>query len=702
MYNEIIETIILKELKQNPDKYYSIQKLKKLINFKRHTYDQLKETLTKMRKRELLLYINKKYKLFDELKAKQKRYKYKETLIGTVDATPLARDKSYIFVRTDVEDIYVDIEDINGSVHEDTVVIEVKKDKRDRKSGKILEVKKRKRDNIVGDIIEYNNKFILIPDNSKIHLSFNIDKINNAKNGQKVILKINNWINGPSGDVIEILGKASDPAIKILGVIKHFDIPLEFPKDVIKEVNLINENITQHEINKRYDFRDIETFTIDPSSAKDFDDAISLVENKDEYIIYTHIADVSHYVNIKSKIFEEATERCNSFYFPKKVIPMIPPRLSNKICSLRPNEDKLVLSVITRMNKKFDITDQRVVEGIINSDYRFNYDEIDNYFNNKEHNIPDGVNNTLDTMLKISNNLNKKRYIKGYIHFELPEVEFIFDDYGEIINLNRSKETDSHKLIENFMLLANEYIAELLSKKAKATIFRIHDTPDYRKLQKIKNILSNYDIDFYINKNLNQCVQNVLYNICGKDEHRVFDKMILRSLRKAKYSIENKGHFGLGDKFYTHFTSPIRRLCDLVVHHQIKRFVIQKNSKPKFSIEDLKRMSYNSSDQEVKAMQAERDVNTKNVNAFMKNKIGEEYIGIIFNIDYENIYVELDDIPVVGKIEIKSLIDDIYSLDKLSMILHGRKINNNFKLTDKLLVKIINVGNEITFEIVKK
>jgi ribonuclease R len=462
----------------------------------------------------------------------------------------------------------------------------------------------------------------------------------------------------------------------------------------LSELEAISDEIQDNVISKRKDLRDLLTFTIDPASAKDFDDAISLVKDEKGLTLYVHIADVAQYIGIKSKLFEEAAKRGNSYYFPKRVIPMLPEKISNKICSLRPFEDKLTLTVQTRYNNNFKIISQRVYESIICSNARFNYEEIDEFFEEKKE-FEAEIAEALKIMRKLSANLTQNRVKCGYLRLNIPETIFIFDDEGHVVDLDRSKETASHKIIENFMLVANEFIAKELSDGK--TIYRIHEKPDEKRLLNLKEEISSYNIKMEMNKNLNTVLQDLLDKLPDENYHRVFDRKVLRSMKKAKYTVENLGHFGLAMRNYTHFTSPIRRISYLIIHHQIKNKLNSKQTP--FSASHLFKLAKIATEREMIADESEREVDLKNKTIFIKKKVGEEFEAIIIAVRNNALIVELNKYPITGIVSISSLEDDRYEFFPQHSRFIGKRKGKIYKLTDPLNVLLDKVDDEIHFKV---
>lgn len=715
MLDEIIQESIIKFLTKNDTKDYTTNQVISAIGLKKDDLVEVQDILNDLCSKMFILkagkryQINPDYKIREEKKAKPLSEE-KQLVIGSFDATPLAKNLSYAFViMEDGNDIMIAGEDILNAYHQDTVEVEVFKSRGTKRNGIIRRIVERKKAKFVGVVDEYHNKYLFNCDSFKIHTPFEIKDCKGDLSGKKVVIEIDNWGSRlmnqlPSGRIVEILGDSGLPEVELMAVIRDFDLPLEFPEDVIKEAIAINEKIDIQEIEKRKDFRDLFTLTIDPVSAKDFDDAISLEELDNGHLrLYVHIADVSHYIRFDSAVFAEALNRGNSYYFPKKVIPMLPEILSNKICSLRPDEEKLTLTVITDFDSSGQIAHQEVCESVINSNSRLTYEEVDLLFEGKAHAFNEDMVVLLNLMRKLSKLLSKKRLQLGYLKFDLPEVEYVFDDEGYLIDLKRSSETDSHILIENFMLIANEYVSKLLTKVAGSTIYRIHEEPEEADLIKIRDILKFHKINFKIEADINKTWQNVIEALPTEDYHRVFDKMVLRSMKKAKYSTVHMGHFGLGMSTYTHFTSPIRRLCDLIIHAQLKKFVFNK-SVAEVPSKDLTPPSiFNyagiSTKREMIADESERAMEQKTLLSFMKKKQGTIYNGIIISFTNSGMIIELDEIPVKGVIKYVNLTDDYYELYDKIKILKGRRKGRIFKLADRVEVQVAMVSDDIHFAI---
>lgn len=618
---------------------------------------------------------------------------------GIFDATPLSRNLSFAFVRTPDRDYYIGAEDTLNAYHNDLVALEPKYQKGRQDYGIIRKIVKRASEQLAGDVMKVGKRWTFVCSNPKIHNWFEVSEIADAKEGDKVILTVTNWgspIQGklPVGKVTEVLGKSGDPQVELLAVIRQYGLPLEFPDEVIQAANALQTDLKSTDYLDRRDLRKLFTFTIDPVSAKDFDDAISLEKLGNSWKLYVHIADVANYLPVEGAIFQEAAKRGNSFYFPKKVIPMIPERLSNLICSLRPQEEKLCLTVETEFNFKGKILASHIYESVICSDFRLAYEEVDELFEGKAKDFDPALAEVLSEARKLSKLLTERRNAAGYIYFDLPEIEYQYDENGFVKRLNLAEETESHKLIENFMLIANEYVAQRLSQLSPTTIYRIHEDPDFNKLQKLIDLLSNYGVPWVMHENLNKSLQYLLASFPKPEYHEVFDRITLRSMKKARYSTEHISHFGLALQDYTHFTSPIRRLCDLVIHHLCKIYLI-KSSSQKLSQSQIKLYAEIASEQELQADQAERDIDRVYSRAYMREKIGEVFNGMVISTSGSGVIVRLKELPVTGIIKTANLGEGQWIHFDREMRYVNKRNGDFYQLMDTLKVEISTIEDDI-------
>lgn len=628
---------------------------------------------------------------------------------GIFDATPLSRNFSFAFVRTPNKDYFIGAEDTLNAYHNDVVAIEPKIRRGNQEYGLIRKIVKRSSEQLAGDIVKMGKRFTFVCSNPKIHNWFEVSDTMGAVEGDKVILTVTNWGSplagkAPVGKITEILGKSGDPHVELLAVIRQYNLPLEFPEEVVEAANQLPDKVLQEDISKRRDLRNLFTFTIDPASAKDFDDAISLESSAKGWRLYVHIADVAHYLPIGGTIFTEAAKRGNSFYFPKKVIPMLPERLSNQICSLRPQEEKLCLTVETEFTKKGKIVSQHIYESVILSDVRLAYEEVDELFAKFSHasqvrsDFPGELVEALYNSRELSRLLTAKRMAAGYIFFDLPEIEYQYDSDGFVHRLTLAEETESHKLIENFMLIANEYTAEKLSQLSPVSMYRIHEDPDFSKLERLIETLTHYGVAWEMLENLNKSLQALLSSFPSAEYHQVFDRIVLRSMKKAKYSTEHISHFGLALQNYTHFTSPIRRLCDLVIHHLCKIYLI-KSSKQNLSISQVKHYAQIASDQEIQADQAERDIERVYSRTFMQDKIGQSFTGIVVGTSSSGIIVRLNEIPITAVMKHNEFGSGTWDYYDREMRYVNRSTGDYFQLMDILKVKILSIDDDIYLQL---
>lgn len=633
----------------------------------------------------------------------QKQIANPNLLEGVFDATPMAKNFSYAFVRTEQGDFFISSEDTLNAYHNDKVLIEPNFRKAGSKSGVIRKVIQRANQQFAGDLADNNGRLYFVCSNTKIHTWFEVSDSSDAHPGEKVILDVTNWGNilsgkYPIGKVVEILGKSGDPQVELLAVIRQYGLSLDFPPDVLREANSLETDITPNQLENRIDLRDLFTFTIDPISAKDFDDAISIKKHEHGWTLWVHIADVASYVKVGSCLFEEAVRRGNSFYFPKKVIPMLPEKISTQLCSLRPDEDKLAMTVVTEYNNTGKAIKQSLMESVIRSDNRLSYEEVDELFTGNETRFSSQLADALESARQLSNLLTKQRLDHGYIYFDLPEIEYEYDNEGFIRRLNLAEETESHKLIENFMLVANEYVAEQLTLKAPFTMYRIHENPDPRKLERLAELVSHYGLTLYDYGSPNLSIQALINSMPNSEYRAVFDRIILRSLKKASYSIEHIRHFGLGMDTYTHFTSPIRRICDLVIHHLCKMYLLR-SVKTTLTRKQIHQYAQSATEQELQADAAERDIERIYSNAFMKKRIGDRFNGTVVSANANGLIVKLDEIPIIALLKQSEFRKYPWHFHDNEMRYVNARSGDYYQLMDKVKVTVIDVSDDIYLEV---
>lgn len=630
--------------------------------------------------------------------------------------------KGFGFVESDEEytqDLFIPSSEINGAMHNDRVMAEIITPATDerRAEGKIIKVVQREVTHIVGVFQPNRNFGFVIPDDKKFNKDIYISKkfFSGARENDKVVCEITVWPQEdrkPEGKVIEILGQKGERVVEIHSIVKAHGLPEEFPKKVLDEAENVAVEIPQEEIERRFDIRDLKTFTIDGDDAKDLDDAVSIdVLPNGNFKLGVHIADVTHYVKEKSKLDKEALKRATSVYLVDTVIPMLPKTLSNGVCSLNPFEDKLTLSVFMEIDDKGNVVKYDIKETIINSKARMTYTEVSDILENDDEKLKQTFSNLVEefknaeTLARILMGRRKKR---GAIDFDFPEAKIILNGDGEVVDIKEYERRISNKIIEEFMLISNETIAEHYFWLELPFVYRIHETPSVEKMQNLSKFVSTFgytikgDMEDVHPKEL----QGIVQKIKGKREEAAISTIMLRSLRQAKYSPECVGHFGLAAKYYSHFTSPIRRYPDLQIHRIIKEQLNNKLSHKR--IDQLKNIveysSVQSSERERSADLAERDVKDFYKCLYMYDKVGEEFDGIVSSVTSFGMFIELPN-TVEGLTRLANMKDDYYIYDDQTYTIMGERTKKTFRIGDEVRIKVDNVSielREIDFKLLHK
>ncbi|MEI6488913.1 MAG: ribonuclease R [Bacteroidota bacterium] len=621
-------------------------------------------------------------------------------IYGKVDMTNTGT--AYIISEESSTDVFINPKKTLNALNGDFVKVHLFPSRKGKKEGEIIEVIERAKTEFVGTIQMSPRFAFLVPSNNKIHIDIYIplEKLKGAKDGQKAIAKIVEWPkNGvnPIGEIIDVLGNVGENNTEMHAILAEYGLPYEFPKDVERSADLIPVEITAEEITRRRDFRTITTLTIDPVDAKDFDDALSIRKLRNgNWEIGVHIADVSHYLKPDSMIDKEAISRATSVYLVDRVVPMLPEILSNNVCSLRPNEDKLCFSAVFEMTNEAEIVNEWFGRTIINSDRRFTYEEAQEIIESEEGEFKNEILN-LDRLAKI---LRTNRFKKGSIAFEKMEVKFHLDEVGNPTGVYFKTSKDSNQLIEDFMLLANRKVAEFVGKKRNTKesknnslesqrpfVYRVHDKPNPDKLNSFAEFVAKfgYKINVKNDRMVADSMNNLLKEVNQKKEAGMIELLAIRTMAKAIYTTKNIGHYGLGFEFYTHFTSPIRRYPDVMVHRLLQHY-LEGGKNP--DIDKLEEQCKHSSDMEKLAADAERSsIKYKQVQ-YLSDKIGQEFDGTISGVTEWGIFVEIIENHCEGMIRIRDLNDDNYYFDEDNYCLRGRKYGKVLTLGDLVRIEI--------------
>jgi len=633
-------------------------------------------------------------------------------VVGTLSVT--RRGLGMVRVEGTNEEISVPPKFMKTALHGDIVVVvpfahSLKRRaelKEERIEGEIVEIVKRTNTTVVGTLQQKRHFYVVIPDDERFPRDVYVarEETKDAKLGDKVVVQLQPWEDehlNPEGAVIEVLGASGDVRVEVMSVARSFGLPAQFPDAVVHEASSLDGMIPEVEIRSRLDYRKTLCFTIDPEDANDFDDAVSYEElGNGRMRLGVHIADVSHYVKRGTALDAEALERSTSVYLVNEVVPMLPERLSNDLCSLRPHVDRLTYSVLMDLDEEGNVQDYKIAKSIIRSARRFTYEEVQQILQQRRGEYAE----TLLSLFALTQVLLKNRRRRGSIDFDAPEAKFKFDIHGLPSQIVTKVRLGAHRLIEECMLLANKTVSMHIGLDAKPFIYRVHDVPDPSRLRDLANFVKQFGYSLNVSQGVTtRALQKLLDKVEGSDVEYVINEVVLRSMAKAVYSDRNIGHYGLGFAYYTHFTSPIRRYPDLVVHRLLKEY--EEDLSPRRRTELAKHLPSVcrwASERERRAADAER-TSVKVMQAeYMKRHVGDEFEGVIGGVTDFGLFVEINDLLVEGLVRVRDLADDYYLYDEKHYALKGRSRGKIYRLGDRVRVRVVAVHPEerkIDFEL---
>ncbi|CCQ95219.1 Ribonuclease R [[Clostridium] ultunense Esp] len=654
--------------------------------------------------------INAFYKVLEEMEKEGVIIKTRNDRYGLIHRMNLVvgrlegNEKGFGFLVPDdkeKEDIFIPAEEMNGAIHGDRVVVRIiSKGTVDRKDeGEVIRILERANETLVGTYESSKNFGFVIPDDSRIAYDVFIpkDHANGAKTNQKVVVEITRWPEkrrNPEGKIIDILGYVGEKGVDILSIIKQYKLPEEFPEKVEEQAKRIEQTVKEEDIKNRVDLKDLNTFTIDGADAKDLDDAVSIEKVGENYRLGVHIADVSHYVPERSPLDKEAYKRGNSVYLVDRVIPMLPKELSNGICSLNPNVDRLTLSIFMEIDRNGNVVDHEIVEGVIRSKARLVYDDVSDLLENDNYKAFDKLDKIVEDlklMEELSHILYERREGRGSIDFDFPEARIILDEEGVPVDIVKEDRRIANRMIEEFMLVCNETIAEYMYWSEVPFLYRVHEEPDMEKINSFNKFVHNFG---YMIKGTQEVhpkeLQRLTKEVKGKKEETLINTLLLRSLKKARYSSEPDIHFGLAAKYYSHYTAPIRRYPDLQIHRILKSFYKGKlNPQEQAKLEAiLPKVAEHTSITERTAEEAERAVDDLKVAEYMSKRIGNIYEGIVSSLTHFGMYVQLEN-TVEGLVHFSNMLDDYYEFDEDNYYIIGEFTRKKYKLGDTVRIKVI-------------
>lgn len=667
----------------------------------------------KQEKDKLLKVLEELY--LDGYLAQEKPGKYRslgedQEIEGTLDMS--GKGFGFLKVEGEQEDIFIPPSKTGTGLNGDIVKAKIVKGKQkgNQPEGEVLEIKERNKTEFAGTLDVSKDFAFVVPDSPSMDVDIFIPlkHLQNAKDGQKVVAELQDWpadAKSPIGKIKQVLGNAGDHDTEMNAIIAEFQLPKAFPKEVKKEAEAIPDTIPEKEAKERKDFRSVTTFTIDPKEAKDFDDALSIQKLSNGYWeVGIHIADVTYYVKEGTALDEEAFNRATSVYLVDRVIPMLPEKLSNQLCSLRPEEDKMAFSAVFELNEQGHVENQWLGRTIINSDKRFFYEEA-------QEQIETGKGNFADQLIKlndIAKNLRQQRFEDGAIAFETEEVEFKLDENSFPVDVIKKERKDAHLLIEEFMLLANRKVAEFIFSQNQSFqetpfVYRVHEAPPSEKLEQFVKIAKSFGYQFDASdpEKTSASFNQLLDNVAGQPEQNMLESLAIRTMSKAFYTTKQGSHYGLSFDYYTHFTSPIRRYPDIIAHRLLQYYLSGDGRAP--DQDEIEKQCKHASEMEIKAEEAERaSIKYKQVE-YMAERIGEDYRGLIAGVSNKALFVEIPENKCEGKVPLQTLIDDYYEFDDQRYLVRGLNTGRTYQLGDEVEIKVMEANpldRKLIFEII--
>ena len=662
---------------------------------------------------DVLNSLEEEVKIYKTKKDKYMLFENSHLLVGKIHINK--KGFGFVSVEGVEDDFYIEESNINYALNGDLVVIEEIKGMGKKHEARVVKILRKENNIVIGEYTLKNNKPYFKLDDNKLKMEVILDKedIDKLIQGDKIQVYIDKELgkNKYLGKLKRIIGHKEDPGVDILSIVYKYDINDTFPDKVMEELDDIPGEVTKDDIKNRRNLTNETIFTIDGDDTKDIDDAVSISKNGDNYILGVHIADVSYYVKEGSELYKEAMDRGTSVYLVDRVIPMLPHKLSNGICSLNPNEDRLAISCVMEINPKGKVVDYDIFESVIRSRKQMTYNNVNKVLDGETPEDYKEFENDLRLMEELANILRNEKLARGYLDFDAKEAKIICDEKGKPIEIKLRERGKGENLIEDFMIAANETVASHLFNLDYPSIYRVHEVPDDKKINEFINAISMLGINIKGDRNYDNPMKlkRILDELREREDFDVLSNLMLRSLRKAEYKEQNLGHYGLGSKCYTHFTSPIRRFPDTTIHKLLREYIFNTPTPNKLNelIDKynnlLPSIAEHSSLKERNAIECERDVDDMKMAEYMEGHVGEVFDGIIDSIMNFGMFVELDN-TIEGLVSLGSLKDDYYTFNDENNTLVGRKRGKIYKIGDKVKVKVIMASKEnsmIDFEIVE-